>query len=183
MKTRQIIEKVLLGVLVLVLGYFVYGWYNRNQVSGAEDVATTTKVNFAPIAVENPALRLDLLDRLRKMEYEGPHRNIFSASAPPPPPSPAQVQTVAAQPAVPATPPPPPPLTIPATFFGYVTDARGGSRRAFFTEGDNVYVVGIGDTLLGRFRLLQIGNNSAELEETASGRRATVTMEEPGPSS
>ena len=182
MKTRQTVEKLLLAVLALLLVYFGYGWYSRNHVSGDEGFTATKTINFSPIAVENPALRLDLLERLKKMEYEGTHRNIFSASAPPPPPA-APVQPVAAQPAVPSTPPPPPALTIPATFFGYVTDARSGSRRAFFNEGDNVYVVGIGDTLLGRFRLLQIGNNSAELEETASGRRATVTMEEPGPAS
>jgi hypothetical protein len=36
--------------------------------------------------------------------------------------------------------------------------------------------------VLGRFRLLQIGNSSVELEETSTGRRATLTMEEPTPS-
>ena len=85
-------------------------------------------------------------------------------------------------PAPPPGPPPVAPLVVPATFFGYVTDARTGVRRAFFSEGDDVFVVGVGEILLGRFRLLQIGNSTAELEETGSGRRATVTLQEPGPS-
>ena len=39
----------------------------------------------------------------------------------------------------------------------------------------------MGDILLGRFRLVQIGNNTAELEETGSGRHATLNMTvEPG---
>jgi hypothetical protein len=83
------------------------------------------------------------------------------------------------QPVQQQAPPPPPPLTVPATFFGYVTDARSGVKRAFFNEGEEVHVVGIGEVLLGRFRLLQIGNSTAELEETSSGRRTTLTMEEP----
>ena len=67
---------------------------------------------------------------------------------------------------------------MPATFFGYVTDARTGAKRAFFNDGDDVYVVAVGETLLGRFRLLQLGNNTAQVEETATGRTATLTMQE-----
>ena len=76
----------------------------------------------------------------------------------------------------------PPPLVIPATFYGYVTDSLTGMRRAFFLEGENVYILAVGEDLLGRYRLVQIGNSSAELEEISSGRRATLTMEEPNPS-
>jgi hypothetical protein len=70
------------------------------------------------------------------------------------------------------------PLVVPATFYGYVTDAHTGTRRAFFMEGEgNVYVLAVGEVLLGRFRLVQIGSDTAELEEISSGRRATLTME------
>ena len=55
-------------------------------------------------------------------------------------------------------------------------------RRAFFMEGENVYIVAVGEVLLGRYRLVQIGNSSVELEEISTGRRATLTMEEPNPS-
>jgi hypothetical protein len=54
-------------------------------------------------------------------------------------------------------------------------------RRAFFMEGENVYIIAVGEMLLGRYRLIQIGNSSVELEETSTGRRATLTMEEPNP--
>ncbi len=64
----------------------------------------------------------------------------------------------------------------------YVTDAQTGMRRAFFIEGENVYVLAVGEVLLDRFRLVQIGNSSAEMEEMSTGRRATLTMEEPNPS-
>ncbi|MGB6547110.1 MAG: hypothetical protein WBE97_15960, partial [Candidatus Acidiferrales bacterium] len=98
---------------------------------------------------------------------------------PPPPPklTPAQVkaqqQALANQP-----PPPPPPLSVPATFFGYVTDARTGHKQAFFTDGDDVFIAGEGELLLGRFRVLKIGNDTAEVEEVSSGRTTTLTMQD-----
>jgi hypothetical protein len=75
----------------------------------------------------------------------------------------------------------PAPLVVPASFYGFVTDAQTGMRRAFFMEGENVYIIAVGEMLLGRYRLIQIGNSSVELEETSTGRRATLTMEEPNP--
>jgi hypothetical protein len=167
--------------LAALLAVFLYIVYRSTRSPEITSVVSRADESFRPIAVENPALRLDLLDRLKKLQYQGSHRNIFSSSAPPPV-SAAPVVAVAPPVVAPAPPQGPPPLTIPATFYGYVTDAQTGARRAFFIEGDNVYVVAVGEVLLGRFRLLQIGNSSVELEETSTGRRATLTMEEPTPS-
>jgi hypothetical protein len=166
---------VLLAVLGVLFAYVMYLNVRGPAVSSAPSVDQ----KFEPLAVENPELRFELLDRLKKMQYSGSQRNIFSATLPPPPAPPP----VAVKPPPPSAPPPPPPLVVPATFFGYVTDSRTGTRRAFFSEGEEVFVVGVGDVLMGRFRLVQIGNSTAELEETSSGRRATVTLvEQPGQS-
>jgi hypothetical protein len=163
----------------LILGFF-YVIYRNSRSPEIAPVVSRADETFRPIAVENPALRLDLLERLKKLQYEGSHRNIFSAAAPQSAPSPSAVAPP------PVTPPPPPSpqaqsLVVPATFYGYVTDAMTGARRAFFVQGEDVYVLAVGEVLLGRFRLVQIGTNTAQLEEIASGRRATLTMEEPLP--
>ncbi len=169
---------ILSGLAVLLLG--VLYWQYRPDDSAPAVSAVSGK--FEPLPVENPALRLDLLDRLKRFQYEGSHRNIFSAALPPTPVAPV-VPAVPPKPSAPPPPSGPPPLVVPATFFGYVTDARTGARRAFFNDADDVYVLAVGETLLGRFRLVQIGNNTAEMEEVATGRMATLTMsEEPGPS-
>jgi hypothetical protein len=174
-RRRQILLLSGLLVLLLIVGYAQFR-------SSDYDAPTLPAFNgaFSPLPVENPALRLDLLDRLKKFEYQGSHRNIFTAALPPPP-APSVPVASAPKPTAPAPPPGPPPLVVPATFFGYVTDARTGSKRAFFNDGEDVYVVAVGETLLGRFRLVQLGNNTAQVQETATGRTTTLTMtEEPG---
>jgi hypothetical protein len=173
-RRNRIAVGLLVAVLVL-LGLVIYS--NRQPVAVA--VASGKAQSFVPIAVENPALRLDLIDNLKNFQYEGPRRNIFSAIPTPPP---APVETAAPPPVISAPPVAlsgPAPLVVPATFFGRVTDRTSGAQRAFFSEGDNVYVVGLGDLLMNRFRVVQIGESTTEVEEIASGRRTTLTMEKP----
>jgi hypothetical protein len=170
-------RKKLYVVLALLAAIPVVYLLNRN--SGPTLVGFAGPAQFQPLKVDDPSLRLDLLDQLRKLKYEGAHRNIFTATPPPPPAALIAKQKEAALRAIqgPKPPPPPPPLTVPATFFGYVTNARSGKRQGFFTNGEDVYVVEEGGMLLNRFLLVKIGNNNAELEETSSGRHATVTMD------
>ena len=129
---------------------------------------------FAPLAVENPSLRLDKLERIRKLEYAGTGRDIFNAAPPPPPVKPQPVVTTQ------TSPPPPPdlPLQLPFKFYGYASDPQTGKRRAFFTNGEDIWIAAEGETILGRFRLLRIGNTTAELEETASSKRVTLQLEQ-----
>jgi hypothetical protein len=46
------------------------------------------------------------------------------------------------------------------------------------TDGDEIYIVGEGDTLLGRFRILRISNVNLDFEEISSGMRGTASLEE-----
>jgi hypothetical protein len=171
---------VLSGLLAVLLLVAYSQFHTTDYVAPTLPAFNST---FSPLPVENPALRLDLLDRLKSFEYQGSHRNIFNAALPPAQPPAAAVAAAPPKPSAPAPPAGPPPLVVPATFFGYVTDAHTGTRRAFFNDGDDVYVIAVGETLLGRYRLLQLGNNTAQVEETATGRTTTLTMqEEPGPS-
>jgi len=166
-----------LAVLGVVLLYALYLGYRPPEIA---PVVSSADEKFRPIAVENPALKLELLERLKKLQYEGSHRNIFSSTAPPPVTAPPPANSVVPPPIVPVQ-TGPAPLVIPAMFYGFVTDVQTGARRAFFMEGENVYIIGVGETLLGRYKLMQIGNSSVEIEEISTGRRATLTMEEPNP--
>ncbi len=167
-------QAIALAALLVVLAIVVYFNWRKAPESV---VVSSADEKFQPLPLENPSLRLDMLERIRRLEYKGTHRNIFSATLPPPP-----APKVDPKKTGPAGPPPVEPLAVPAKFFGYASDPQGGHRRAFFSNGEDVFIVAEGEMLLNRFRLVRIGNTTAEVEEIASGRRATLALEETGPS-
>ena len=170
----------LLVGLGIVLAIALFNAYRGDSPAGSGVLAYDSR--FQPLDVQEPRLHTELLDRIRKLEYTGTHRNIFVAAPPPPPPSAVQPGQKPVERFVgPQPPPPPPPLQVPAEFFGYATRPASGRRVAFFTSGDDVLVVPEGDTFLGRFRLVHIGNDSADVEEIATGRHATVQLVQPPP--
>jgi hypothetical protein len=164
---------------VLLAGLVAAGYYSYRIYFPSLDAPPPTAVDarFTPLNVDNPALRLDIMERFLALEYKGVHRSIFSATLPPPPAPPPSKQVVVA----PQPPPGPPPLTVDAKYFGYVSDYGGNHRRAFFSTANNedVIIAGEGDTLLGRFRVIRLTNTAADVEEVSSGRRTTLAMEAP----
>ena len=172
-KTRY--EMYALGALLAVLAVALYAGPSRNAVFTGVSAGDE---KFVPLNVPDPSLRLDLLDRIQKEKYTGQHRNIFSAEPLPPSPSVLAAEHQAAQ--QPVVPAPPPPVSVPASFYGIVTDLDTGVKRACFSANtDDVYIVPEGGTLLNQFRIVKIGNNSVEVEELSSGRHTTLMLAAP----
>ncbi len=131
--------------------------------------------NVEPESVD-PTLHLDRLARLQDVKVEATARSLFEISAAPP--VAAVVKEVAAiKPAplpvgpMPPPPPPPPPPTpkappIPLKFYGFVNPARPDIKRAFFLEGEDIIVAGEGELIKKRYKIVRIGINSAEVEDT-----------------
>jgi hypothetical protein len=171
-------EVYVLSGLLVVLAVSFYMMRSHQDVFTGVHAADDGK--FEPLNVPDPSLRVDLLERIQKQEYAGQHRNIFSEEPLPPPPDVVKAQKDAAQQALNAPPPPPPPVTVPATFYGIVTDpATGKSQACFSANQDNIYIVPEGGTLLNQFRVTKIGNNTVELTEISSGRSTTLTLPQP----
>ena len=169
-------QMILLGALVLIMALVWY--FNRNTSSVAPGNVATFQ-NYQLLAVENPQLHRDKMEAAEKTEYHSLGRNPFSEVAP------ALQQTkptkvASHDPVGPPVLPPPPPPALPANmkFFGYGTIPNGTLRRAFLSDGEEVWIVGEGDTFLGRFRIVKISNANLEFEEIATGRHATVTLQE-----
>jgi hypothetical protein len=139
-------------------------------------------------ATIDPALRLDLLARLQQVKFEGGQRSLFEFGQPRLPktpdvkilPKPAVPGDSAAAPSAPspaaAVKPPPPPITF--KFFGYISPARGGVKRAFFLDGEDIFVAGEGEIIKKRYKVVRIGINSAVLEDVEFQHQQTVPMEE-----
>jgi hypothetical protein len=163
---------VLVG-LVLILAYVLL----RGQGSPESGIILASQGVPPKLEIADPSLNLAALQRIRKLEYSGTHRNIFSASAP----EPVVAQQKAVEPPVQVADPRPvgpPPLEPPFRFYGLTTDTLSGRKRAFFTNGDDIWIASEGQMIGPRFRLLSFGNTTAEVEEVATGRRATMRLEE-----
>jgi len=175
-RNQQII--VLVVLVAVALAVWSFEW---NKHTPAMQTARSIE-NYKVLAVENPQIRWSELDRARKTEYKSNGRNPFSIIAPPTRQEQQAKRKQAEQ--IKNTPPPPPPLPTEAKlppnlkYFGYGTVPAGTTRRAFFTDGDDVYVVTEGDTLLGRYRILKVGNASLEFQEISSGLHGTAPLEE-----
>jgi hypothetical protein len=171
-KTR--IEMYFLAGLVVILGAVGYGSFSG---AGGLTGATNYDTKFQPLKVQDPSLRVDLLDNLRLQEYKGMHRNIFSAEPLPPPISVMSAKAAAAAAAHARQNIEPPALAVPATFFGIVTELNTGKKRACFSNGkDNVFILPEGGVLLGNFRVDKILHNAVDLEQVSSGRHVTLTL-------
>lgn len=167
-------KAALLIVLVVVAALVVY--FDTKGPSLKNSASLIEKQTYTPLPVENPELQRWKQEASRRTEYKSSGRDLFSISLPPlPAPTPAPQPDPG--PVVPVEAPPP---ALPANmkFFGYGTIPNGTAKRAFLSDGEEVYIVGEGDTLVGRFRIIRIGNARLEFEEIASGRRNSATLDE-----
>jgi hypothetical protein len=135
----------------------------------------------------DPTLRLDLIAKLRTLALEGGARSIFDFGAPPAPkdlpsvapikPGPAAPKPaappVSTTPAAPAKPSAPP---IPLKFYGYVDTTSGATRRAFFLQGEDIFVAAENDVIGSHYKILRINANSAIVEDTATKNQQTLPL-------
>jgi hypothetical protein len=176
MKQKQ---QIIVLVVLVVVGALVWGFELRNHTPAT--VTASFIQDYKPLGEDNPRIRKEEMERAQKTEYKSNGRNPFSMIAPP---TPDEVRTAEANKPQPAPPPPPPPPPTRAQappnlkFFGYGTIPTGSPRRAFITDGEDIFIVSEGDTLLGRYRILKVGNSNLEFQEISSGLPGTMPLEE-----
>jgi hypothetical protein len=130
------------------------------------------------LAALDPTLRVELWEKVRAVEYEGSSRSIFQFYTPPPPkpvanpvlplpPKPAQSS---------ASPSAPPPANIPMKFYGVASRPGSSEKRAFLTEGDDIYVGQEGDVIDKNYKITRIGVNSIEMEDVRTKQRQTIPL-------
>ena len=171
-KTKAVWLAGLIAVAAIV-------WYfERRSPSEAVAGLSSTALTYTPLGVQNPELQRDVLKRSRETEYKSAGRDLFSAIViPPPDTAPKEVAHGKVGPEIPP-PPPPPALPVNMKFFGFGTVPNGTARLAFLSDGDLVIIVAEGETLLGKYRVVKIGNANLDFEEIATGRRGSTSLTE-----
>src|ERR1700730_6735756 len=135
---------LLAGLILVAAGVFYFD--NKGLRFPGKSSPFSSKT-YAPLPVENPQLQRWKLETSRRTQYKASGRDLFSEVLPPP--SHPKVPDKVPDP-VPQPPPDPPPPSLPANmkFFGYGTVPNGTSKRAFLSDGEAVYIVREGATLL-----------------------------------
>jgi len=177
MRSRRLL--IVLAAVVIVGGLFVY---LRSPSIAPDGGAAVRAGGTTPTSRQgNPVgdVRLEALDRDDDSQST-PSRDVFRfegrrvASAPVPQPSP-RVPVEQPTPEVPTGPPPPPP--IPLRYIGYLDPEGEVPRVAVLSDGrGNVFNGKEGDVIEGRYRVLRIGNDSADLIYVDGRGRQTIRL-------
>jgi hypothetical protein len=177
-RTKQQNELIVLGVLLVVAAAVWYSYFGRTAKPNS---GLTASGGYTQINAQDYVVLLKGLEKAQNTEYKSSGRNIFVIG--PMPVEVAKQGTVAApfRNVGPTPPPPPPAPVLPFVFFGYGMVPSGGPREAFLKEenGDDVFIVGEGDVMLNHFRILHIGNERLEFEDTTTGLKGSKNLEGP----
>jgi hypothetical protein len=168
---------VLLVVAAIVGGAF---YFLRSPVAPVGGTTVPAGGGAQTSRQGNPVgdVRLESLDR-QDDAGSTPSRDVFrfgekrAALAVPPQPTPrVPVEPV---PQAPTGPPPPPP--IPLRYIGYLDQQGEVPRVAVLSDGrGNVFNGKEGDVIEGRYRVLRIGNDSADLIYVDGRGRQTIRL-------
>ena len=125
----------------------------------------------------DPRLKLGLLEVAENTDYAGTGRNIFQDQAEPEIPKPVDNGFKKPQPAPPPGPPPvPPPPPINLRYFGFANDSGSPVRKAFLSNGDDVFVAAEGDIVNRRYKILRINPNSIEIQDVLSNNTQSIPL-------
>ena len=72
--------------------------------------------------------------------------------------------------------PPPPPINL--KYYGFISPANSAIKRAFFLDGDEIFVAGEGDLIRKKYKVVRIGVNSAVVEDTEHQNQQTIALTE-----
>jgi hypothetical protein len=175
---KQQKELYALAALLLCAALVWYFQFAKRPATAGFSVDNKT---YTPINAQDFSGVLAGLDKAQSMEYKSTGRNIFVMGAVATPvvdPSAAKVNMKPAHLNLgPQLPPPPPPAQLSMKFFGYGNLPSGGPRQAFLLDGEDVRIVSEGDTLQNHIRILKIGNESIEFEDTNTHQRGSNPLE------
>ena len=174
---------MLLAALVVIAALVWYAYFGRTQ--GAPEGVAFRADSYTPINAQDFSIIFKQRGNAQKTEYKPSGRNPFVASALP-------VVAPVTAPKAPEKPRWPDytvpqevivPPQLPWKFFGYGNLPSSGVREAFLLEGEDVHIVGEGEVVLNHIRIVHIGNEKIEYEDTNTGARNSNQIEVvPGPS-
>ncbi|MHB1959969.1 MAG: hypothetical protein ACYCO5_13170 [Acidobacteriaceae bacterium] len=127
----------------------------------------------------DPTLHPEAMAKAENTVYTGTSRNIFSKDSLPPVPADAiekpiaSARAMAGAAAANAGPAPPPPIDL--KFYGFA-QVQNGRKLVFLMHGEDVFIAGQGDIVDGRYKVVQINDNSVVIEDLAYSNQQTLPL-------
>ncbi|MGB2677483.1 MAG: hypothetical protein WAN12_10430 [Candidatus Acidiferrum sp.] len=181
--TKQRKQLLALAALVVIAATVWYAYFGR--VKGVSKGVTFHADSYTPINAQDFSIIFKQRGDAQKTAYKPSGRNPFVASAVPVV-TPVMASKAAEKPRWPDYTVPQEvivPPQLPWKFFGYGNLPSNGGREAFLLEGEDVHIVGEGEVVLNHIRIVHIGNEKIEYEDTNTGARNSNQLEAvPGPS-
>jgi hypothetical protein len=176
-KKSQTQMYVLVGLVVVAALVWYVEWGKSPASSGFSQVSGT----YTPINAQDFGSVFEKLKSTEGTEYRTSGRNIFAMTAVPVTGDAGAVKTAPPKRVYnqPQPPPPPPPAQLAWKFFGYGNLPSGGPRQAFLLDGEEVRIVGEGETVLNHIRITRIGNDKIEFEDTNTHQTGSNQLEAP----
>jgi hypothetical protein len=124
----------------------------------------------------DPTLHPEWMAMAENTVYSGTSRNIFSKDSLPPVQETTIEKPIASArtgPAAPSGPPPPPPIDL--KFYGFAKQ-QNGRKLVFLMHGEDIFIAGAGDIVNGRYKVIQVNNNSVVIEDLAYANQQTLPL-------
>jgi hypothetical protein len=187
-RKKVIAASVLGGLALILVGQALLGSGGMGTAASAPATPPTTATSARPLQTKatgkktttkthslDPELRYDWLQASEDTKYEGNARNIFQdqVEIPKPVSSGATDKMAKIEPVAPPPPPPPPPINL--KFFGFANN-RGGPKRIFLAQGEDVFIAAEGDIVDRRYRVVHIAPQSVEIEDMLNNNRQTIPL-------
>jgi hypothetical protein len=185
-RRRQLLLAVLAVVLAVIV-YYAWPGTSRQSTSSSNQRAAGTSGAVRDRTARGAAPQPTTDVHLEALEAERPkpgptERNLFRFREKPPPRLPDAGRGTPGPdvpiPTVPTGPPQPPPLPpINLKFLGFVEQAAGKPKIAILSDGSGPpQYAKEGDVVLGRYRILKIGEESVEVAYSDGRGRQTIRM-------
>jgi len=185
-RRRQLLLAVLAVVLAVIVYYAWPGTSRQSTPSSNQRAAGTSgavRDRTARGAAPQPTTDVHLEALEAERPKPGPtERNLFRFREKPPPRQPDEGRGTPGPdvpiPTVPTGPPQPPPLPpINLKFLGFVEQAAGKPKIAILSDGSGPpQYAKEGDVVLGRYRILKIGEESIEVAYADGRGRQTIRI-------
>jgi hypothetical protein len=193
-KKKRTIAMVMVSLALTAIAYVV--WYLAGGPPSAPPPAATETAASIPANTPNrvsgetgkpaqhlesatsldPTLHPEVMATAENTVYSGTSRNIFSKDSLPPIQEAAIEKPIASArtgPVVPSGPPPPPPIDL--KFYGFAKQ-QNGRKLVFLMHGEDIFIAGPGDIVDGRYKVIQITDNSVVIEDLAYTNQQTLPL-------